>query len=65
MRRTNIYLHKAHWRQLAVIGKAEGLKPSQLIRISIGQFLSRERRKQAPQTVFSGRARRQAVTTGE
>jgi len=65
MRRTNIYLNTDHWRQLAALGKAEGLKPSHLIRVAILQFIRREMRKQTQPVVVSGRKRRSAVRLAE
>ena len=61
MRRINMYMNADHWRQLESVGKPEGLTPSHLIRISVAQFLSRERRKQATLVIVPGGKRRQAV----
>ena len=61
MRRTSIFMNPAHLKELAAIGKSQGLKPAHLVRIAIAQFIQRDRRKQVFQIVIPGRARRQAL----
>lgn len=65
MHRTAIFMNPKHMAQLRALGEPQGLKPAQLVRIAIAQFLSRERRKQAVPVTVPGRARRQAVLLGE
>jgi len=45
MRRTTIFLNPEHTRQLAALGKSQGLKPAHLVRVAIAEYLRRERRK--------------------
>lgn len=63
LRITTIFLNPEHQKQLAAIGKKSygGLKAAGMTRLAIAQFISRERRKAAAQTVIHGRAKRQSV----
>jgi hypothetical protein len=54
-------MNPAHLKELAAIGKPQGLKPSHLVRVAILEYIRRSKRAQAAQVVISGRARRQAV----
>ncbi len=45
IRRTTIYLNSQHMKQLAALGASRGLKPAQLVRISIAEYLRRETAK--------------------
>lgn len=47
MRRTTIFLNPEHTRQLAEIGKPEGLTPSHLVRIAVAEYLRRARKQAA------------------
>ncbi len=42
LKRTSIYLDPKTIRKLSVIGKPEGLKAAQLIRVAIGEFVNRK-----------------------
>jgi hypothetical protein len=66
MHRTAIFMNPKYMAQLRALGEPQGLKPAQLVRIAIAQFLSRERRKQAAQIIVPGkRKRRPAVLVAE
>ena len=41
MKRTTIFLNPEHTRQLAEIGKPEGLTPSHLVRIAVAEYIRR------------------------
>jgi hypothetical protein len=47
MRRTNIFMNDSHLKQLGVIGKAQGLKKAQLVRIAVVEYLRRSARQAA------------------
>lgn len=61
MYRTAIFMNPKHMAQLRALGEPQGLKPAQLVRIAIAQFIRRETRARAAQFVIPGRKRRQAV----
>lgn len=61
MRRTSIFMNPAHLKELAAIGKSQGLKPSHLVRVAILEYIRRAKRAQAAQVAISGRARQQAI----
>jgi hypothetical protein len=45
MRRHTIFLHSGHLKQLGALAQSRGLKASQLVRLSIVEYLRREKRK--------------------
>jgi hypothetical protein len=45
LRKTSIFLNDADHKRLSVIGKVRGLKPSQLVRIAIAEWLHRAERQ--------------------
>jgi hypothetical protein len=61
MKRTSLFLNPAHMKELAALGKSQGLRPAQLVRMAILQYIRREKRAQAAQVVLPGRKSRQAV----
>jgi hypothetical protein len=65
MHRTAIFMNPKHMAQLRALGEPQGLKPAQLVRIAISQFLSRERRKSTAPVIVPGRKSRRAVLLGE
>jgi hypothetical protein len=63
MHRTAIFMNPKHMAQLRALGEPQGLKPAQLVRVAIAQFIRRETRKPAAQVVLPGRTRRQATAS--
>ena len=47
IRRTNIFLHSGHMKELDALAKSRGLRAAQLVRVAILEYLQRERRKAA------------------
>jgi hypothetical protein len=45
LRKTSLFLNSEDHRRLSVIGKVRGLKPSQLVRIAIAEWLRRAERQ--------------------
>ena len=45
LRKTSIFLNGADNKRLSVIGKVRGLKPAQLVRIAISEWLRRNERQ--------------------
>ena len=45
MRRMNFWMQIGDMSQLAALGKAKGLRVSQLVRIAVQEYIRRERRK--------------------
>jgi len=62
LKQTTIFLDDRQMAQLKVIAKAQGSNSvAPLVRRAIWEFVRREKRSLAAQTVIPGRARRQAV----
>jgi hypothetical protein len=47
LRKTSIFLNAEDYKRLSAIGKVRGLKPSQLTRIAISEWLQRAERQAA------------------
>jgi hypothetical protein len=41
LRRTTLYLHNGQMTELAALGKPQGLKPAQMVRLAIHDYLRR------------------------
>lgn len=50
LRKTSIFLNDADHKRLSAIGRVRGLKPSQLVRIAITEWLRRNERQTTRQS---------------
>jgi hypothetical protein len=45
LRRLNVFVDIAHMKRLSALAKTKGLKPSQLVRLAIAEYLERNEKK--------------------